>query len=156
MLIQELLRMNVSISRDHYFHEIKLKYSNKGSSQVDVHCTYRCLPGTDRCSLYIPSYIDIKIAQGWIWIFCVILRFLLKGSKIVTLTNVCNEVTMSPYCLTLHHIIAFLLHHFILLIWCQGYLKNLQKIIKILQNHIHSIYTRNSWKTIIIIISSCP
>lgn len=42
-----------------------------------------------------------------------------------------------------------------LLIWCQGYLKNLQKIIKILQNHIHCIYTRNSWKTIIIIIISC-
>lgn len=112
MLIQELLRMNVSISRDHYFHEIELKYSYKGSSQVEVHCTYRCLPGTDRCSLYIPSYIDIKIAQGWIWIFCVILRFLLKGSKIVTLTNICNEVTMSPCCLTLHHIIAFLLHHY--------------------------------------------
>ena len=105
MLIQELLRMNVSISRDHYFHEIELKYSYKGSSPVEVHCTYRCLPGTDRCSLYIPSYIDIKIAQGWIWIFCVILRFLLKGSKIVTLTNICNEVTMSPCCLTLHHIL---------------------------------------------------
>lgn len=42
-----------------------------------------------------------------------------------------------------------------LLIWCQGYLKNLQKIIKILQNHIHCIYTRNSWKAIIIIIISC-
>ena len=64
MLIQELLRMNVSILRDHYFHEIELKYSYKGSSQVEVHCTYRCLPGTDRCSLYIPSSKDIKIAWG--------------------------------------------------------------------------------------------
>lgn len=51
-------------------------------------------------------------------------------------------VTMSPCCLTLHHIIAFLLHHFILLIWCQGYLKNLQKIIKILQDRLHCIYTQ--------------
>ena len=104
--------MSVSISRDQYFHEIELKCSNKGSSQVEVHCTYRCLPGIDRYSLYIPSYIDIKIAQGWIWIFCVILRFLLKGSKIVTLSNVGNEVTMSPCCLALDHIIAFVLHHY--------------------------------------------
>ena len=51
MLIQGLLSMSVSISRDQYFHEIELKYSYKGSSQVEVLCTYRCLPGTDRCSL---------------------------------------------------------------------------------------------------------
>ena len=74
MLIQELLRMNVSISRDHYFHEIELKYSYKGSSQVEVHCTYRCLPGTDRCSLYIPSSKDIKMLRdeyGYFALYCV-------------------------------------------------------------------------------------
>ena len=75
MLIQELLRMNVSISRDHYFHEIALKYSYKGSSQVEVHCTYRCLPGTDRCSLCTSPHLKtlklLRDEYGYFGLYCV-------------------------------------------------------------------------------------
>ena len=72
MLIQELLRMNVSISRDHYFHEIELKYSYKESSQVEVHCTYRCLPIDALCTS--PHILTLKLLRdeyGYFALYCV-------------------------------------------------------------------------------------